>query len=86
MTEEETAIAALENLASSLDTTATIMRRLGNPYRNKSQELSGAWEMVQEWIAAIRLEAEGEELDLDNEVEVAKSLTPVRNGITGEPL
>ena len=86
MTEEETAIAALENLASSLDTTATIMRRLGNPYRNKSQELSGAWEMVQEWIAAIRLEAEGEELDLDNDGDIAKSLTPVRNGITGEPL
>ena len=58
MTEEETAIAALENLASNLDTTATIMRRLGNPYRNKSPELSGVWEMVQEWIAAIRLEAE----------------------------
>ncbi len=42
MTDKETAIAALENLASNLDTTATIMRRLGNPYRNKSPELSGA--------------------------------------------
>ena len=31
-------------------------------------------------------EAEGEELDLDNDGDIAKSLTPVRNGITGEPL
>ena len=26
------------------------------------------------------------ELDLDNDGDIAKSLTPVRNGITGEPL
>ena len=31
-------------------------------------------------------EAEGEELDLDNDGDIAKSLTPIRNGITGEPL
>ena len=31
-------------------------------------------------------EAEGEELDLDNDGDIAKSLTPVRNGITWEPL
>ena len=26
------------------------------------------------------------EIDLDNDGDIAKSLTPVRNGITGEPL
>ena len=31
-------------------------------------------------------EAEGEELYLDNDGDIAKSLTPVRNGITGEHL
>lgn len=44
---------ALENLANNLDTTTTIMRRLGNPYRQKAPELAGAWEMVQEWIKSI---------------------------------
>lgn len=54
MSDKETAVAALENLSSSLDTTATIMRKLGNPYRQKYSELAGAWGMVQDWISTIK--------------------------------
>lgn len=54
MTSKETAVLALENLANNLDTTASIMRQLGNPYRQKALELAGAWEMVQEWVEAIK--------------------------------
>lgn len=53
---QQQAIAILENLMSNLDTTALVMRKLGSPYSDKSSELAGAREMVQEWVAEIQKE------------------------------
>jgi hypothetical protein len=50
-------ISVLENLASCMETSAEVMKRaefLQPELRQHAIELSGAWEMVSDWIKAIK--------------------------------
>lgn len=53
MTDKQQVIAALQNLASNMETTAETMKRCQEAQpelRQHALELSGAWEMVNDWI------------------------------------
>jgi hypothetical protein len=57
MTDKQQIIAALQNLASCIETTAVILKKstiLQPELRKHAVELGGAWEMVLEWTDSVK--------------------------------